>query len=1830
MKRKSFLLVIVVLLTCRTAMAISFTNHRYDAFNTLEVNENSIVFMGNSITNSHEWTEAFGCDPRIVCRGVGSAKTADVLDHIENVIMGHPAKFFLMIGVNDIINNLSPEEAFRNVEKVVTRFLRESPETDIYLESVLPGCGSRANINKNVARLNDMYKAYVESLGNAKVHYIDLYTPMLKDGALNTALTSDDLHLFPNGYQIWCNAVEEAVGIETIYPDATSLLPTFSFTGYTGTYLMRANMFNYFPIHDDNVVLIGDSFIETGEWAEFFHTNKVINRGNGMSYDDLTIDQVTLAVPYILHDSPKPAQIWICMANKMANSSVSAANFKTQLTNLITAIRGKLGEGASTRIVLGSCLPSKTAATNTNYVIPYNEVMKSLAETEADIDFVDYYSDLVNGDVCNDKYFTDGCLAALGYAKMAKAMESKIKEAIPDAYVLTDEESEEIYNRYTMRRQVANALQTVDDMQVGTACGQFPESAAKGVKEYAEDVWEKLAGNPSANDLSYYNNELQAMVEDLKSQVNLPEASTGDDEHWYNLYTPLRGYRYATGGEDGSQLVGTEANEHAVSMWKFEERADGTYNIINRKYNTYIVPNGTRGAILLLSAEEPAEGWEIGLSGTVGLFIIYSGYTSQFNQTNNDGLPIYSWYSNGTNARDTNDLGCQYAITEAPEPDDDTEEGARTLLADLVAQCLADGYGNLPVGDDPGFYTQESADAVTEALAAAQEGLADELTMEMYQDLIAALNDAIAALEWNEIEDGYYYIVCADPNFLTTQGVEKAMHVWADGWPCWVTFREGEDNEVFYIEKLSGENEYSVQDILRTQLYFYQSSGQSQVVKNSATPVTPQTFTFLGAGQWAMSNTTNNIAYHCKGHSSGAGTWGNIITWQDAPYNFGRWYLRRITDEDYLRHIDNCINGEKELCVAMDAALQEAQKAYNGAFSRTADTATPLITKASTNDPEHTQFWTNSIDARYGNLDKLIDNNASTWFISRNDHNEFVGMPYIGVDLRQAIEAFTFDMTTLNNSTDYNPADIHVFASNDKDNGPWTEVAHYTNTLPTGKAQAWHSDVVDMPEAFRFLRFDVYENQNPSQSGKRSIAAIMPQFALGELQVYPVVEDESRSLYALVPEVKAAVDALAPLMAEGWDLMHAEEVSQADIDALTAASTTLNELVEECLSFAYVTIPESGVCTFSHSIAVAVPEGITAWYATEVEGDEVYMTKLFGDIAQNTGVVLTGEPGDYTFRPATADPAALEGNLLVAADGSVVTAAGHYVLADSTFTLLTTDATVAASEAYLAVEGAASALKVNFHGPAETAREELAAYVSECLDKGFNNLFVGTDPGFYTEESAAAVATALTAAEAVLEEPLSAAQFNELKDALSKAVATLEWSDIEDGYYYIVSADPNFKNAQGMEKAMFIWSPGWPCWVNFIEGEDKEVFLIRHLENEGEYSVQDVLHTQEYYFESAGNNQVVKTTPEQTTAQTFTFLGNGQWTMSNPTNNIAYHCKGHSSGAGTWGNIITWQDAPFNFGRWYLRRITDEEYLRHIDNATSGLLDSMDQALRIAQETYNGAFARTADTDNPLITEASISDPEQCQFWTNSIDTRYGNLDKLIDGNPATWYISNNSQSVYPGKPYLGVDLRQAVQEFVFDLTNIDHKDYRNWSPADMHIYASNDKEQWTEVAHFTDELPTLQGYCQRSRVIVMPEACRYLRFEFIENQNATSNGSHDIAMIMPQIAIGELQIYPVVTDDATSAYYMTEDVQTAADALGALIASTWELVENESYTQADIDALNSVAKTLSEVTEKAVGINNLNVAPVSEAIYDLFGRRIAQPVPGTLYIPNGKKYLAR
>ena len=159
-----------------------------------------IVFLGDSITDYVNFDEVLP-SYNIINRGIAADTTSGVLRRLGEVISLKPSKLFLLIGTNDIAQDLWTAPIARNIREIVSRVQAKSPETRIYLQAVFPTRHNSSRPNNLIQELNAEIKAIAEESGCT---FIDLY-PLLLDGEGNLAqeYTLDGLHLSASAVAKW-------------------------------------------------------------------------------------------------------------------------------------------------------------------------------------------------------------------------------------------------------------------------------------------------------------------------------------------------------------------------------------------------------------------------------------------------------------------------------------------------------------------------------------------------------------------------------------------------------------------------------------------------------------------------------------------------------------------------------------------------------------------------------------------------------------------------------------------------------------------------------------------------------------------------------------------------------------------------------------------------------------------------------------------------------------------------------------------------------------------------------------------------------------------------------------------------------------------------------------------------------------------------------------------------------------------------------------------------------------------------------------------------------------------------------------------------------------------------------------------------------------------------------------------------------------------------------------------------------------------------------------------------------------------------------------------
>lgn len=645
---------LLALLACIMVVATAafadgpFRNHRYDTFKVLPINSEQIVFIGNSITNMHEWWEAFG-NHNVVNRGVSGAVTDEALANIEAIAAGLPKKVFIMLGTNDLgtsgIN--TTKHVIENITLIVDRLQKTSPDTDIYIQSILP---STSGI-RTLEALQAANEALSEMCTKKGITYIDLWDSMT--GITTNTISYDRLHLTAGGYKIWCDQIAKYVNDDknatSVYDDSKE-----ENGGLGGANGMRATVFSKLPVNSDDILMIGDEMINGGEWHELLQSNKVKNRGTSWGYPGPSLTDMLKMIPCILHDGATPAQVFLYTGVADVNGST---NLETVLTNYKAVVEKITELSPTTKITLMSLQPTATASTNTGRVAPFNELLEAYAaENKSDnIEYLDIYTDFINGTVANTDYFTGHYLYGKGYIQVAQKIAAAINNK--NIVAITTDDANSVYTRFTNRTALGTAIVTAALLPEGNGVGEYTTTNLAAVKTAIANAYTALATTTSA-DATFDTSTLTTATNNLLPQINMPATSTTGNDKWYQLYTPNRDSRYLTSNGTGAGVTGDAANSYARSMWKFVTRNDGDLDIINRKDGSYLAPTAANDTQITTSKTQPTAGWALSYSNSAGLFIVVSK-SVQLNQTQSSlGYKVYNW-GGGSNRGDN---GCQYKI----------------------------------------------------------------------------------------------------------------------------------------------------------------------------------------------------------------------------------------------------------------------------------------------------------------------------------------------------------------------------------------------------------------------------------------------------------------------------------------------------------------------------------------------------------------------------------------------------------------------------------------------------------------------------------------------------------------------------------------------------------------------------------------------------------------------------------------------------------------------------------------------------------------------------------------------------------------------------------------------------------------------------------------------------------------------------------------------------------------------------------------------------------------------------------------------------------------
>lgn len=165
---------------------------------------NGIAFFGDSITYGGRWKESFS-NYSVYELGVPGNTVVDLIDRVRQVYECFPQKVFVMVGINDLLQNESAEiviQRWRALLEALTGY-------EVYVQSILPIEDYPGLSIDTIRTVNEGLKSLSEEFGAT---YIDVFIHMCdSDGYIKPEYTVDGLHLSNYAYDIWVELLSKYI-----------------------------------------------------------------------------------------------------------------------------------------------------------------------------------------------------------------------------------------------------------------------------------------------------------------------------------------------------------------------------------------------------------------------------------------------------------------------------------------------------------------------------------------------------------------------------------------------------------------------------------------------------------------------------------------------------------------------------------------------------------------------------------------------------------------------------------------------------------------------------------------------------------------------------------------------------------------------------------------------------------------------------------------------------------------------------------------------------------------------------------------------------------------------------------------------------------------------------------------------------------------------------------------------------------------------------------------------------------------------------------------------------------------------------------------------------------------------------------------------------------------------------------------------------------------------------------------------------------------------------------------------------------------------------------
>ncbi len=197
---------------------------------------------------------------------------------------------------------------------------------------------------------------------------------------------------------------------------------------YSAYHYQRASLFEVLPTSPDDIIFLGNSITDGGEWTELFNNKAVKNRGISADVTQAVYDRLTPIV------NGKPAKVFLLIGINDLAKGIPNDTIVYRISKIIDRIKT---ESPTTKLYLQSILPVnecygmyKDHTSRWMEVAKINEGLQAAAK-KANVTYVDIYTPFIGDEPgrMNPEYSNDGLhLMGAGYLKWVEIITPYVNE----------------------------------------------------------------------------------------------------------------------------------------------------------------------------------------------------------------------------------------------------------------------------------------------------------------------------------------------------------------------------------------------------------------------------------------------------------------------------------------------------------------------------------------------------------------------------------------------------------------------------------------------------------------------------------------------------------------------------------------------------------------------------------------------------------------------------------------------------------------------------------------------------------------------------------------------------------------------------------------------------------------------------------------------------------------------------------------------------------------------------------------------------------------------------------------------------------------------------------------------------------------------------------------------------------------------------------------------------------------------------------------------------------------------------------------------------------